>query len=217
MNVFSRLHQHKLPAKKRDWWEKSTGDYLAVSSVVLAGTGLYISSSFQRTQNSITQQNNAAQLELAKQKNAADLRLQELKTATDLMEPLLSADKRKRQIALIMLPHTVSDGVMSRQILLIATQDQVSDVLTALHQMGQSTQASVAAQLQKLSKEPSRPAAGREVASTEPSRYHSGRSSDEFDCVFRVYAGAKGYDSPELGGGIFTSALSKALTQQSLG
>lgn len=57
----------------------------------------------------------------SRQKNAADLRLQELKTATDLMEPLLSADRRKRQIAVIMLPHTVSDEVMSRQILLIVT------------------------------------------------------------------------------------------------
>lgn len=66
MKSVSRLHQYKRPTSKRNWWDKAPVIISAVSSVVLAGTGLYISSSFQRTQNLITQQNNAAQLEMAR-------------------------------------------------------------------------------------------------------------------------------------------------------
>ena len=76
----------------------------------------------------------------------------------------------------------------------------------------------MAAQLQKLSKEPSRPAAEREVASTGAVQV-SLRAAAPMNSIvyFASMPGAKAYDSPELGGGIFTSALLKGLTQQSLG
>ena len=198
---------------------KSTGDYLRCFKRRLGGIGLYyfeLVPTHAKLNNAAEQCGSAG---VGEAENAADLRLQELKTATDLVEPLLSADKRKRQIALIMLPHTVSDGVMSRQILLIATQDQDSDVrLTALHQMGQSTQASVAVAAAKTIKRAVSACCGTGggIDRSRPG-ITAGRSSDELDCVFASMPGAKAYDSPELGGGIYTSALLKGLTQQSLG
>lgn len=83
--------------------------------------------------------------------------------------------------------------------------------------MGQSSHVSVAAQLQTLSNDASRPAIEREVASTGAVQVSLRAAAPTNSIVyFASTPGGLAYDSAALGGGIFTSALIKGLTSPQL-
>src|ERR1017187_1413228 len=121
-----RLYPFKTKRKRFDWWERLPIITSLLSSVIIAGIGLYISYSVQRNQNAIqrtqvditrnqlaiTESNNAAQLAITTHRNETDQRLAELKMASDLLEPLVSKDERKREAATLMLPRALTDTVM---------------------------------------------------------------------------------------------------------
>jgi hypothetical protein len=181
---------------------------------LLTATGLYITAKVQQGQEDITRQNNDAQIRIALAKNAADLRLEELKTAAGLMEPLLSDNKRKRQMALVMLPRSISDPEISQQILFIATHDSEPEVrTTAIAAMAQSNTTAVAAALQSVAADTNRPTEERKLASTAAVQVGLRAVTPTRSAVFFAsQPGAVAYDAPELGGGLFTYAVLKGLT-----
>src|ERR1700677_3124568 len=91
-----------------DWWSRLGVISSLLSSVVIAGIGIYLSSSIQRSQLASTDGLGKAQVEIARLKNQEDSRLEESKLTEDLIQHLLSNDAKHRAVAITVLHRTVS-------------------------------------------------------------------------------------------------------------
>jgi caspase domain-containing protein len=202
------------PAQHRDWWDKAGIISSILSSVVIAVIGIYVSTLFQESQLAVTKENNKAQLEMAAQKEQSDLRLQELKLASDLLEPLLSKDAKKRRIAALMLPATLSNHDMCQQILAALVQDSDSSVrITAMRKLGDSTTTASAKILDKAGNDTTLPEAERKFASSLATIVGMNANlPPDTAFLFASAPGQPAYESNKLRAGFFTYYLTKALT-----
>jgi hypothetical protein len=199
--------------KSRDWWDKAPVLSSVLSSVVIGLVGLYVSSTFQRSQLAITKQNNDAQLAITNQKNQSDIRLQELKLASDLMESLVSQDPKRRRVAALMLPSALSNHEMCQQILTALADDSDGSVrIAAITKLGDATTSQAAITLDSFHKDESRPESERTLArdlAFKVSLNSNLPSNSGF--LFATVPGGRSYESSKLQGGVFTYALSKGL------
>ena len=195
-------------------WDKAPIVTSVISSVVIALVGLYVSSSFQKSQLAVTREANAAQLAITAQKNQSDVRIEELRLASQLLESLVSPDSKKRRIATLMLPSALSNQQMTQQILTALTDDSDPGVrVAAINKLGTATTQQAALALEGVHADASRPEAERALArdlATKVALNSNLPRNTAF--LFASAPGGLAYELDRLGGGVFTHYLVKGLT-----
>lgn len=198
-----------------DWWSRAAVMSSFLSSVVLAGVGLAVTSSIQKAQIQSSKALGDAQVQIAKLKNEDDKRLQENKFASDMLQNLLSDEPRHRKFAIVMLRRTVDASLYEELLSGIASSDPATDVRqAAIRQLGDSRNPNIAVALNKIATDPSRPKEERVLADGAKSNVAVIGTLSEGTCsFFAASSGTHAYESPS-SGGIFTSALLEGLKDQ---
>lgn len=200
LNRRKRKISYSKQKHQKDVWDKADIIAKFTSSIVIAGIGLYLTSTIQ-----------SAQIEFSKVASASDIRVKQATLTGQLIQHLTSSDSNRREIALIALRGNLPDPEYNDILKAVALKDRNSSVrLTAIEQLGNSKEASSIPTLNDIiQKENTAPAEKREAyKSTLKISLNAGKADWSF-----IGAGEMAYEGPKYDGGYFTYNLIQYYTQ----
>gem|GEM_PF-6731116 len=178
-----------------------------LSAVVIAGVGLLINSSIQRTQIASSEANSRAQLEAAKLKAIDDKKLQEGALTAQLVQHLSSDNPTQREIAIIALRESVPRSIYDSTITVLARSDPSKDVrIRAIENLSASPAVAAAKTLTTIAQDVNRPPEERAVAEKSSQKAALSQILTGNDEIIFAAASKGGYafEKHELGHGVFT-------------
>jgi len=211
----SRAAQTGPDVKKKDIWDKAAVVASILSSVVLASLALFLNSTIQKTQIQIQK----TQLDESHHNAMLAERSQNAKVTTDLIQYLLSGDAPKQRIALIALRRAVQDDddlVINIVSVVASTSNDQSVFQESTETLKASRDPRVAHILAQIAaQELKNHDTVRTVVAYQASQQVGVQAAAEATGTTVIYGSPPGgvvYESPEVGGGVFTQSFISTLT-----
>jgi hypothetical protein len=211
--------QRSAEGAKRDGWDYAEIVSRFVSGIVIAILGIFIPATIQKSQQQIAKGQATAQLELERARADSERLVKQGELASALIESLVSAAPKRREIALITLRSAVPADVYERVLLTLVRNDESENVrVAALTEIQSSANPYTAAALLSLANEKelldskkipeSERTSWLKAARTISLRSELGPDT----CLYLAVApGFAAYEAPGAGGGFFTTALLEAM------
>lgn len=211
----SRAAETRPDPKKKDTWDKAAVVASILSSVVLASLALFLNSTIQKTQIQIQK----TQLDESRRNALLAERSQNAKATTDLIQYLLSGDAPKQRIALIALRRAVQDDdVLVVDIVSVVASTSIDQSVfeEATETLKASRDPRVAHLLAQIAaQELKNNNTIRTVVAYQASQQVGVQAAAEAAGTTIIYGSPPGgvvFESPEVGGGVFTQSLISTLS-----
>jgi hypothetical protein len=194
--LYRRQHKIEKP-KQKDNWDKADIVAKFISSIVIAGIGIYLTTTIQKTQ-----------IDFAKSNAENEVKIKQGTLTSQLIQNLTSTDSNQRKIAVIALRGNLSNDAYNDIIKVIAFSDNNKSVrVSAIEQLGKSNDKSSLSTLTSISLKKNLSSEERTTAFQSSIQVALNAENRSNWCF--LGAGLKAYFRPN--GGIFTSNLLSVL------
>jgi hypothetical protein len=202
---------------RRDFWDKADVVAKFLSSVVIAVIGIAITWSIQRTQIQTNEAIARSQLEASRAKALDDKRLQENQITVQLLNHLVSDNGTQRRLAVVALRQSVPSEVYDSVVQILARSDEDEAVRrTAIQQLRTVQSPQAGTTLLSIATDNRRSASERQLAAESSGEVALKTGAERDTFVFlATQPGQHSMESPQAGGGLFSAALLRAMTQRS--